>query len=274
MNNNAAMLVIGAGGLVGSHLVRANPERTIPITRNSTKKLESHVIRDVSTLVFLAQSSAYTVPLFVTDLLAVNVELLRRTLHAVAGTVPKVILFSTGSVYKASGSELTEDSPVDVDTTIPYVASKLASEFIAQSFAGFFESISIVRPFFIYGSGQRKTMLFSKLQADLLAGESLAVGQDGGIVFNPVHVSDVVRFIELLHESPLPGLNKVNLYGPESTTLEGVINHMADILNVPANLVRDERPLNMMVAKSKHVFFQSYCGIRKGILEMLSKHGA
>lgn len=271
MTTKSKLLVIGANGLVGSHLQAS--KQVVAVTRENNQHLEELVKQKYAAVVFLAQSSTYAAAGYQEDLLTVNAELLRRTLTLAAGSIPRAICFSTGSVYQPSDEIIKEDSPLAWDSDNPYVTSKLCGELVAQTFSKDFETLAIVRPFFIYGSGQRKSMLFSRLAQSVNMGKEITIGQNGGMSMNPIHVSDVVRFIEHLSQGDAKGFHRTNLFGPEKTTLEHIVKTIGALSNSPAQIEENSNPLNQMVAGSIHDDFKPLHGVEAGLSEMLQRQG-
>src|SRR5690606_303155 len=145
----------------------------------------------------LAQSGDYKSKQFTPDLVGVNINLLFQTLNAVAGQTTQFIYFSTGSVYADTGTgTYTEESAIDVSSESPYIASKIAGELILKTYQPAIHGICILRPFYIYGKGQKETMLFKTLLNKVVNGKEIEFKGANGMMFNPVYVSDVA---DLLH---------------------------------------------------------------------------
>ena len=127
-----------------------------------------------------------------------------------------------------------------------YLGSKICGEILVQNYSTFFTT-SIVRPFFIYGSGQKRNMLLPRLfdhvrncnSIDLIGGEGLKI--------NPIHVEDAVLSIESLLEKNNSSI--YNLAGPEILSLrqisEGFGNYLRErpvfnnINSSSANIIAD-----------------------------------
>jgi GDP-4-dehydro-6-deoxy-D-mannose reductase len=82
--------------------------------------------------------------------------------------LPKVLVVSSGSVYRGDGeTPVTEESPVSPST--PYVVSKLAQEMLAwyYSLRGF--EVIVARPFNHIGPGQQRGYLVADLASQIAA---------------------------------------------------------------------------------------------------------
>lgn len=264
------ILVVGSSGLVGTHFLNLFHKNynILCVDRHTDTSLELYR-ENIAALVFLAQSKDYSLLEFTEDLMKTNVSLLRHYLHQLSKKCPKIILFSTGSVYQLSDKIIDENSLLVDHTLTSYVASKIMSELLAKSFSNFYQNIAIVRPFTIYGTGQKATMLFSRLLNNLKSKNPLEVGQSGGMIFNPVHAEDVARFIDYLIQRNSQGVEYFNIFGPQILTLEQVITKMAEILEVTPNIFIQKWPLKKMIANSITHDFIPKINLENGLLKMI-----
>ncbi|MBU2638154.1 MAG: NAD(P)-dependent oxidoreductase [Nanoarchaeota archaeon] len=137
-------------------------------------------------------------------LYAVNVEGTRNICEAaIEKKVKKMVMFSSGSIYKV-GENLKEDSPIDpVD---PYALSKFLAENVAANYNGINNfNIALLRPAVIFGKGgdygAGKIFLTQALTAKLL-GMKLLPGE-GKFKGCYVHVGDVVGAALHIYEHTL-----------------------------------------------------------------------
>lgn len=236
--------------------------------RSQTESLEDLMAGQYDALVFLAQSSTYRQSPFQADLLNVNVGLVREVLERSVGRIPRVILFSSGSVYRASDRALDEDAPLDDRTENPYVISKIASEMIARSFAPYFDSVTVVRPFFIYGREQRPEMLISRTAGRIRRGEPIEIGCDGGLAFNPIYVRDTGRAIAGLIEDSPAGLSYRNLFGPKIVRFGDVVSLLSSTIGTPAKLRHTGDPLKAIIGASLCALPERTYSLDQALLEM------
>ena len=121
----------------------------------------------------------------------------------------------------------TEPRPSNV-----YAATKLAQEHILAAWAGAFGSpLSVLRLQNVYGPCQSLSnpytgivSLFARLA---LAGESIPVYEDGGIVRDFVFIDDVVAALAAAARSTTPGHSTVDIGSGEALTLLEVANEIA-----------------------------------------------
>jgi nucleoside-diphosphate-sugar epimerase len=219
------ILVTGANGLVGQHLIRQTGFSFYAATRSQpdqsgvswlptdlSKDFEtSHFPRSLDALVYLAQSKRYRdLPNGAEDLIRVNVGGVVKMLQYALTLDPKpqVILASTGDVYGRSlGEPFREADPFfqNINGLPPlYPLSRKIAEEYASSFASQFGlRLTIIRLFHIYGEGMPQTALITRLWDSITHGHLIRLDGENGISINPTYVADVVRcIISLMIQTP------------------------------------------------------------------------
>jgi UDP-glucose 4-epimerase len=160
------VLVIGSGGYMGRHLMRALAKEGIETVGASTANgsginpttglLPDNflVAADTTAVVYMAQSPRYRqVPEQASHVLAVNtLSAIRAAIAARTAGVTRFIYLSTGTVYAPCFEPLVEGAPVRRDSW--YVLSKLHGEEALSLFRQDMEVI-VVRPFGVYGPEQQ-----------------------------------------------------------------------------------------------------------------------
>lgn len=234
------ILITGANGLLGKHslqafagrydvhaIVREMPENPIAgITYHvhdlktdwSTDGLPS----DVHTIFHLAQSELFRdFPAHALDVYHVNVTSTVKLLDFAQRTgVKKFVFASTGGIYDTSLEAVNENSPINTFGLLGnYFATKLCSEILTHNYTQYFD-VTLLRLFFMYGKGQRRSMLIPRLVDNVKFGRPVKLTANGGIQINPVHVSDVVQLLEKLMGSS--GSFTFNVAGPEILTLRQI----------------------------------------------------
>ena len=190
------VLVTGASGLVGSHAraaLGAEGHHVVAVGRGGD--VECDLAREVpavesvgelDTVVHLAQSARYKeFPEGVEDVVAVNVAATAGLLDlARRAGARRFVLASTGGVYAPSAGPLHESDPVSAAGFYP--VSKRAAELLARAYDDLLEVV-VLRPFFVYGPGQRAGMLVRAMAERVRGGEEIVLQGERGMVFNPVH---------------------------------------------------------------------------------------
>jgi len=128
---------------------------------------------------------------------------------------------SSGGVYRPRrDAALTEESPLHDPRGLGfYLATKLSSENLVQSYAAQFRA-SCLRYFFIYGSGQARSMLIPRLYDRVRAGEPIGLQGVDGMRINPVHVKDAAA--ATIAAAAVEGGATVNVAGPATLSLRDI----------------------------------------------------
>ncbi len=268
----AAVLVTGAAGFIGQHLVAAladrhdvyglgrgaRPEATPPAVQWLLHDLTAPALPGampsrVDTVVHLAQSQQYRrFPVAVSDVFDVNLRATMLLLDWAQRTgAHRFVLLSTGGVSGTGERPLREDQPyVGAGPLAFYFATKYSAEILAHSFSSLLSDV-ILRPFFVYGPNQKPNMLMPRLIARITRGEPVSLQGAEGIHLNPVHVDDCVRAIEA--SFALDGSHVINVAGPEVLSLRNIAETIGGVLGRPPVFEYDEkaRPGHMVADISR-----------------------
>jgi UDP-glucose 4-epimerase len=221
------ILVTGAGGLLGTHLVpllREEGHDAIPATREMidlSRPLDpSRLPEKVEAVVYLAQSSRFReFPETADDIFQVNTaQPLALLDYARRAAASNFVYASTGGVYAPSAEPVTETSPLASPMGF-YPASKRAAEVLAEAFQPHLH-VALLRYFFIYGAGQKREMLIPRLVDSVLEGRPVSLQGDEGLRINPVHASDAARATAAA--ARLSQSVTVNVAGPETLSIRAI----------------------------------------------------
>ncbi len=234
------ILVTGANGLLGKHTVEyfKNDYEVHAIVRNipadAVKEVNYHVHdfkgnwsteelpENINTIFHLAQSELFRdFPDHAIDVFNVNVTSTVKLLdYARKVGAQRFVFTSTGGLYDRSLDAVSENSPINTFGALGnYFATKLCSEILTHNYTNYFD-VTLLRLFFMYGKGQRRSMLIPRLVDNIKSGNPIKLTTNGGIQINPVHVSDVVKVLESLLETN--GSYTFNVAGPETLTLREI----------------------------------------------------
>jgi nucleoside-diphosphate-sugar epimerase len=233
------VLVTGATGFIGRHL--RLPDVLTP-RLDLSRPLDTSVLPDrVDAVVHLAQSRHYReFPERADDVVAVNVHATAALAdYARRAGASHFVFASTGGVYGFNARPAHEDDPVAPIGF--YQASKYAAEVLLAPYAEYLTTV-ILRPFFVYGAGQRG-MLVPSLARRVLDGEPVT---GPGPRMNPIHVDDAVRAIEAALQVEEPAV--VNIAGSEEATVADLAHRLAAAAGVQARVEPTEAPSGDLVA--------------------------
>ena len=277
------ILITGASGLLGRYLCNRLIQQAMDvyaITREapanplpgisyypidlSSQWFDDALPSEVDAVVHLAQSSKFRdFPDSAPNVFKVNIESTVRLLdYARRVKARQFIYASSGGVYGSGKDPFSENS-----RSIPpgqlgyYLGSKMCGEILVQSYAEVFSTV-VVRPFFIYGAGQNRSMLIPRLMDNIAAGKPISLQGENGIRINPVHAEDAA--VAIVAALSLRDNATFNIAGPEVMSIreicEGMGRHIgitplfqlqagepndliADITAMRASLVAPQRRL-------------------------------
>ena len=286
------ILVTGATGLVGSHLLEPL-SRFYNIHAITRSKINNEILKvkwyhadlkddfnikilpaNIEAVIYLAQSKDYKdFPKKAIDIFEINtVKLLKMLDYARKAGAKKFIFASSGGVYGTGEHGLTETLTLPANGQNGfYISSKLCSEVLADNYKQFMDVI-ILRLFFVYGKKQKADMLIPRLFANIKNGVPIKLQGSNGLLLNPIHVSDVVSSV--LAVLDLKGSYKINVAGPSVFTLKEICELIGnkvgvnpifeyDMSSVPRHLVAD-------ITNMKKLLINPRVFLNQGLEEMMN----
>lgn len=216
MQDKKIIIITGANGFLGSKLlhilhntykvyalVRTLPKKLIPEVEYCSIDLSSEwesgkLPQFVDSIIHLAQSDQFReFPEKAIDVFKVNIESTARLLdYAQKVGVGQFIYASSGGVYEKGGCVLHENSSTAIiDKPSYYLGSKLCGEILVNSYSTLMQVV-ILRPFFMYGAGQNRSMLIPRLVDNIRNRKKIILQGDKGIQISPIHIDDATRAVE------------------------------------------------------------------------------
>jgi len=195
---------------------------------------------NIDVVIHLAQSSNYRdFPNSAEDIFKINVESTAMLLEYARKAGAKTFIYaSTGGLYGSCDQAFKEDSNIlPLNELNFHFSSKLSGEAIAQPYSSLMNVI-IIRPFFIYGPGQRRSMLIPRLFDSIKAREEIKIQGQNGIKINPIHVNDAVSALHkavLLQES-----NTFNFAGKDIFTIRQICEGIGEYLGIVPKFHHEE----------------------------------
>ncbi len=232
------ILITGAAGFVGTHLVQRLASKDsgqgvrlldvrpwcgpIPAGMevvNGTLEADADVRAAVEGVDIVVHLAAFVQPTS-TDLdrmLAANSDGTRRLFSAAvaAGSRHFVHISSAGVYGPARGLAPLKESD-DARPSTPYQRSKWEAEEVLRRTPAGATTLNIVRPAGIYGAGSQLELPRYKR----LLRRRWSLGLEGGMVFSPLHVSDLVTAILALVTRPAKHGMVFNLGGERAIAIE------------------------------------------------------
>lgn len=187
---------------------------------------------DVDVIIHLAQSAKFRdFPDEALDVFDVNINSTVRLLDYAKRTgVKKFIYASSGGVYGNGSHAFKENSPIIQAGKLGfYLGSKACGEILVQSYSSEFQ-VGIIRPFFMYGPGQNRSMLIPRLFDSVKNNREIIIQGESGIKINPVHVSDAADAVLQLLVS---GHSSVyNIAGPDVLSIKDICDSIGSYLGI------------------------------------------
>ena len=187
----------------------------------------------VDTVVYLAQSEAFReFPERASEVFEVNTASVQRLLdYARTHGARRFIYASSGGVYGAGADRLSEEAPVVADGNLGfYLGTKLCSEILVRNYASLMSTV-ILRFFFVYGPGQRKTMLIPRLLQAVREGRPVSLNATDGVRLNPCYVTDAAAAVA--RSLALEGSHTINVAGPQVLSLRAICEAIGRRLGKP-----------------------------------------
>jgi len=240
------ILISGAAGFVGSHLIEAfllKANTTIwGIVRNEPPKNFSPNIhwlvhdlshplkyrslpKNVDIIIHCASPMGEDVD--EKEIFQVNVRATMDLLdYAEKAGVKRFIYISSGGVSGNQSGSILERNSVKPET--PYLKAKSAGEFVVQSYHSKIPWV-IIRPFFPYGSGQKKGLI-PRLCKQIWSHQPVFIAKNGGPKLNPIHIKDAVRFIHAIVMGEMENFI-INVAGSEIITIKDLAFRIGELLS-------------------------------------------
>ena len=262
-----SVLITGVNGLLGSHvatILDKNGFKVFGTTRPGSKLQISNVElieldlssnwspdilpQKIDLVLHFAQSQQFrNFPDGANDVFSVNVVSTQKLLeYARNSSVKHFIYTSTGGLYRNEKSQLNENSPINCVSKLGcYLGSKMCGEILTQNYSSFFYT-SIIRPFFIYGRGQNRSMLIPRLYDKVKNSEQILLEGRDGLTINPIHVLDAAKTVlELILN---PQSITFNMAGPQKISIREIADIVANYLGETAQYDFVEREPHDLIA--------------------------
>ena len=285
-----SILITGANGLLGrsvlqalaknAHvfaLMRSKPEREHENVKYPISDLEfdldsSLLPRKIDIIIHFAQSSKFRdFPDQALDVFNVNIASTARLLDFAKEIGAKQFIYaSSGGVYGNGSQAFNENAAIVPPGQLGYyLGSKACGEILVQSYASVFQ-VTVIRPFFIYGPGQNRSMLVPRLMDSVASGKPISLQGSEGIRINPVHVEDASAAVVAALGAKESAI--YNIAGPDVLSIRQIAEAMGDHLGIapifqqaegePKDLIADISAMQSKLHKPTRHLFQSFAELR------------
>lgn len=255
------ILVTGAGGFIGSHVVNhlagISMFKVTGLYRTPPHHSQDHHVHIADLLdpeTFKEQLLTCDVIVHLAGEIDINTSLneprarLEHNLSMLLNILeplrqhekkPLIVFASTDRVYgatkKATASEKDHPTPLE-----PYTASKLIGETLLEMYARLYDIPSITLRFdSVYGPRQPRSMFISDVICKMLTHDTITTG-NLRIMKNFVYVGDVARAVERAIRAPEKARNTIYNIGGTPATL-------THVLRVAQNIIETRRKVTITV---------------------------
>jgi len=251
------VIIAGASGLIGSHLIRllSQTYEVHALSRTQTISESFNVVwhhvdlnkvvdysklpQDTCAFIYLAQSEYFRdFPEKALDIFQLNTtQVLSALDFSRSAGIENFIYASSGGVYGFPEKIVSEQVTIPASGNLGfYLSTKLCAEILVENYSKFM-NVAMLRFFFVYGSGQKRSMLLPRMADNIRRGSPILLQGRDGIKINPIHVSDAVRAIEA--SLVLKGCHRINIAGQEILSLRDISNIIGKTLNLNPNFEVD-----------------------------------
>lgn len=285
------VIITGVTGLVGSFLLpeilkkdykvfvisksnNALPDSVTRLPIDLSEDWDESLLPDKADIIIhLAQSENFRdFPGKAKDVFYVNtLSTLKLADYACKAGVKTFIYASSAGIY-GSGIEagFSEEMPIIFKPELGfYLGTKHCSEVILDNYANQF-NVVILRFFFVYGKGQRESMLIPRLVKNVKEGVEITIQGEQGLFINPTHGSDAAAAI--IKATYLKGSHKVNVGGPEVISLRRIAEIIGEAVGkAPVFKFEHSEPkfLTGDISKMKKILVPPQVEFNKGLQDFL-----
>jgi len=260
------ILVTGANGLLGRHfldlynthhnlhaIVRKSPEKPIDnvtyhIVDFSNDWDISTLPEGIDTICHFAQSDSFRdFPSKALDVFDVNVASTAKLLdYGHRNKIKNFIYASSGGVYANTKENFKENSAIAESHELGYyLGGKRCCEILSANYSSLM-NVSILRFFFIYGTGQKRSMLLPRLVDNIKNGTPITLQGNEGLSINPINAKDAAQAVGKCIDREES--STFNIAGKNTYSLKKIASIIGDLVGRPPIFEYQDSPAQNIVA--------------------------
>lgn len=283
------VLVTGAGGLIGGRVVELLRADSEPIALSRSVGALPHDVEVISvdlcdpgfvsrlperadSVIHLAQAGGYAAfPEGAQSMFDVNVAALAKLLDwAAKANVTHFVHASTGGLYGRGPHPFNEGDHVSLAGPLAfYFGTKRAAEILAAPYASKF-GVAALRFFFVYGPGQKPTMLIPRLLKAVEQGQPVSLSGTQGMRLNPIYVDDAAA--ATIAALNLEGDSIINVAGGEVLSIRDIAETIGGVLGKRTQFKPLEAPedsdLIADISRMRLLLHQPKISFREGVAQL------
>lgn len=265
VTNMEKVLITGATGLIGNELLSSliNDYECWVVGRHAPLMKKIHFIEQdlgkqlelcnfpeqIDYIIHLAQSDSHSdSENNREEIFDVNVCGMMQLLeYGVKAKIKKFLFASSGGVYGQLKRAASEGEMLTVNKTLNfYQNTKLSMEILAGNYQTYYDIVTF-RFFFVYGTGQKDNMLFSRLIASIKEKKPICIGALNDIKMNPIYKTDAAQCVYKALQN-IQGNQIFNIAGKEVVTLGDIVRKLAQKMGTDVEVNYEDKGQRDMIA--------------------------
>ena len=157
--------------------------------------------------------------------------------------IRQILVTSTSEVYgTAKKQKLSEEDKLVAQS--PYAATKISADQLALSFFKSFNlPVKIVRPFNVYGPRQSSRAIIPTILSQVLSGKKIITLGNKNSIRDFTYVEDVCRAFEKVYQSKKFLGQVVNIGSDQEISIKKIVSKISKILSVNLKIKKDKKRL-------------------------------